>query len=194
MNQLVPISPSAVPALVTTAGDRASLRFLEFFAANIRNPHTRRAYYRAADEFLTWCANASAPSIAAVQPVHVATWIEASMRELAASSSGSRRCVTCSIGWSTAKSCRSTRRTRCAGPGTWWRRTNPGALSGRGALLDSLDTGNVAGLRDREAEQAVSYSISGVLIDWARGISRIARSRSPHASIAALLRAVFVAV
>ena len=33
------------------------MRFLEFFAANIRNPHTRRAYYRAADEFLTWCAD-----------------------------------------------------------------------------------------------------------------------------------------
>jgi hypothetical protein len=28
------------------------MRFLEFFAANIRNPHTRRAYYRAAGEFL----------------------------------------------------------------------------------------------------------------------------------------------
>jgi len=28
------------------------MRFLEFFAANIRNPHTRRAYSRAADEFL----------------------------------------------------------------------------------------------------------------------------------------------
>jgi hypothetical protein len=27
------------------------MRFLEFFAANIRNPHTRRAYGRAAEEF-----------------------------------------------------------------------------------------------------------------------------------------------
>ena len=34
-----------VPALIAAAGDRAALRFLEFFAANIRNPHTRRAYY-----------------------------------------------------------------------------------------------------------------------------------------------------
>jgi hypothetical protein len=33
-----------LPPLVATAGDRASTRFLEFFAANIRNPHTRRAY------------------------------------------------------------------------------------------------------------------------------------------------------
>ena len=53
------------------------MRFLEFFAANIRNPHTRRAYTRAAEEFLAWCASAGVPSIAAVQPVHVATWIEA---------------------------------------------------------------------------------------------------------------------
>jgi len=35
-------SMAQVPALVTAAGKRASLRFLEFFAANIRNPHTRR--------------------------------------------------------------------------------------------------------------------------------------------------------
>ena len=86
MNQLVPISSSTLPALVTAAGERASMRFLEFFAANIRNPHTRRAYARAADEFLGWCASVGVPSIAVVQPVHVATWIEAATRELAAPS------------------------------------------------------------------------------------------------------------
>jgi site-specific recombinase XerC len=72
--------------LVTAAGERASMCFLEFFAANIRNAHTRRAYYRAAEEFLTWCAPAGVRSIADVQPVHVATWIEASTRKLAAPS------------------------------------------------------------------------------------------------------------
>ena len=86
MNQLVPISSRAVPALVATAGERASIRFLEFFAANIRNPHTRRAYYRAAEEFLGWCASVGVPSITAVHPVHVAAWIEAATRELAAPS------------------------------------------------------------------------------------------------------------
>jgi hypothetical protein len=35
---------NALPALVAAAGERASTRFLEFFAANIRDPHTRRAY------------------------------------------------------------------------------------------------------------------------------------------------------
>ena len=32
-----------VPVLIAVAGDHTSIRFLEFFAANIRNPHTRRA-------------------------------------------------------------------------------------------------------------------------------------------------------
>jgi site-specific recombinase XerD len=86
MNNVLARSAFRLPALVATAGEPASTRFLEFFAANMRNPHTRRAYYRAAQEFLTWCASAGVPSIAAVQPVHVATWIEASMRELAAPS------------------------------------------------------------------------------------------------------------
>jgi hypothetical protein len=52
MNERVPITSPRLPALVTAAGERAGMRFLEFFAANIRNPHTRRAYARAAEEFL----------------------------------------------------------------------------------------------------------------------------------------------
>lgn len=75
-----------VPALIAEAGAPAGWRYVEFFAANIRNPHTRRAYYRATEEFLAWCAAAGVPSIVAVQPVHVATWIEASTRTLAAPS------------------------------------------------------------------------------------------------------------
>jgi site-specific recombinase XerC len=86
MNQLVLISSPVLPALAAAAGECALTRFLEFFAANIRNPHTRRAYARAADEFLAWCASAGVPSIGSVQPVHGATWIEAGTRELAASS------------------------------------------------------------------------------------------------------------
>jgi hypothetical protein len=91
MNQLVPITASRVPKLVAAAGARAGMRFLEFFAANIHNPHTRRAYARAADEFLAWCASAGVPSIVAVRPVHVASWIEAGTRELAAASMKQRQ-------------------------------------------------------------------------------------------------------
>jgi site-specific recombinase XerC len=86
MNQLALIASPSLPALVATSGEHASMRFLEFFAANIRNPHTRRAYARAADEFLGWCASVGVSSIVDVRPLHVNTWIEAATRELAAPS------------------------------------------------------------------------------------------------------------
>ncbi len=35
-----------VPALIACAGDQAGWRYVEFFAANIANDHTRRAYAR----------------------------------------------------------------------------------------------------------------------------------------------------
>jgi site-specific recombinase XerD len=87
MNQLAPLAASTnLPSLIVAAGENASRRFLEFFAANIRNPHTRRAYGRAVAEFLAWCEEHGARSIEAVQPLHVATWIEMQTRELAAPS------------------------------------------------------------------------------------------------------------
>lgn len=51
MNKLTPLpSPAlALPALIASADDRAQLRFIEFFAANIRNLNTRRAYALRAD-------------------------------------------------------------------------------------------------------------------------------------------------
>ncbi len=75
-----------VPMLITAAGERASLRFLEFFAGTIRNPHTRRAYARAVGAFLAWCEETGVRSIAAVQPLHVATWVEMQTRTQAAPS------------------------------------------------------------------------------------------------------------
>jgi site-specific recombinase XerC len=85
MNELARIHTALpVPPVVQAAGDPASLRFLEFFASAIRNPHTRRAYARAATDFLAWCAGAGVPSITAVQPLHVATWIERQTQTLSA--------------------------------------------------------------------------------------------------------------
>lgn len=73
-------APVSLPALVT--GTRAQLRFVEFFTANIRNPNTRRAYARATDEFLTWCAAVGVSSLAAVTSFHVSTWIELQLQRL----------------------------------------------------------------------------------------------------------------
>jgi hypothetical protein len=73
-----------VPALIAAAGEHASRRFLEFFAANIRNPHTHRAYGCAVARFIAWYEDNRVLSIAAVQPLHVAARIEMQTREHAA--------------------------------------------------------------------------------------------------------------
>src|ERR1700748_3335140 len=87
-----------VPALIAAAGDRAAHRFLEVFAANIRNPNTREAYSRAVREFLAWCDDNGVGSITEVRPLHVSAWIEKQTREHATPTVKlrSRHCAICS--------------------------------------------------------------------------------------------------
>ena len=63
--------------MVAAADAKARTRFLEFFAAYIRNPNTRRAYGRAVREFFAWCESAGVETLAAIAPMHVAAFIEA---------------------------------------------------------------------------------------------------------------------
>src|SRR4051794_41918563 len=76
MNQLATLATANAPALITAAGERAAYRFLEFFTAQIRNPHTRRAYVRAVGEFCAWLEAHGVPSIAAGGLIHVAPYVE----------------------------------------------------------------------------------------------------------------------
>src|SRR5438132_3545677 len=160
MNALTTLPPSlAVPALVAAAGEKAGMRFLEFFTANIRNPHTRRAYARAAEEFLVWCASAGVPSIGTVQPVHVATWIEATTRELAAPSVKQRlAAIRHLFDWlvtgqvvpvNPARSVRGPRHVVTSG------QTPVLDPAEARALLDSIDTSMPGRLRDRAVADAV---------------------------------------
>ena len=64
-NELVPIGPSRVlaaseelggpPAIIQAAGGAALFAWDEFFSAELRNTHTRKAYRRAVRLFLAWC-------------------------------------------------------------------------------------------------------------------------------------------
>ncbi|MBX3325628.1 MAG: tyrosine-type recombinase/integrase [Nitrospira sp.] len=74
-----------LPALFTPTPDAAK-KFVEFFTANIRNPHTRKAYTWAVSEFAAWCDRHGMLSLQAIEPVHVATYIETLQRRMAAPS------------------------------------------------------------------------------------------------------------
>ena len=70
-----PADTSIVPALIADAGEQAGWRYVEFFTANIRNPHTRRAYARACSRFFAWCEDRGL-TLATIRPFDVAAWVE----------------------------------------------------------------------------------------------------------------------
>ena len=67
---------AAIPAIVLAAGEKGAYRFLEFFAADIRNRNTRMAYYRAACTFFEWCRRKRVTNLADIGTHHVAAYIE----------------------------------------------------------------------------------------------------------------------
>ena len=69
-----PTDTYIVPALIVAAGDQAGWRYVDFFAANINNPNTRRAYARACGQFFGWCEDRGL-TLASIRPTDVAAWV-----------------------------------------------------------------------------------------------------------------------
>jgi len=65
-----------VPALIADAGEHATRRFLEFFAASIRNKNTGMAYLHAVGRIFAWCERHRVGQLADIEPLHIAAYIE----------------------------------------------------------------------------------------------------------------------
>ncbi|RFC61847.1 integrase [Fulvimarina endophytica] len=167
MNQLVAFRHSRVlPALVAAADAQAQQRFLEFFVSNIRNPNTRRAYSRGIGEFLAWCEAHGVASIAVVQPLHVAAYIEELTRERSPPTAKQRlAAIRMLFDWlvvgqvvpvNPAASVR--------GPSHSVKRGKTPVLDPSEArqLLDSIDVSTPAGLRDRALIGLMVYSFARI--------------------------------
>jgi site-specific recombinase XerD len=155
-----------LPALVTHAGEQASIRFLEFFASAIRNPHTRRAYARAAGEFMGWCAGAGVPSITAVQPLHVAAWIELQTQTLSAPTVRQRlAAIRHLFDWLvTGQIVPHNPAASVRGPSHTAKKGRTPVLEATEArlLLDSIDVTTPAGLRDRALIALMVFSFARI--------------------------------
>ena len=168
MTQLAPIAASTnLPVLIVAAGERASLRFLEFFAATIRNPHTRRAYSRAVAEFLTWCAeDAGVRELVDVEPLHVATWIEMQTKTLAAPSVKQRlAAIRHLFDWLvTGQVVATNPASSVRGPSHVVRQGKTPVLdpAEARALIDSIDATTPAGLRDRALIALMVFSFARI--------------------------------
>jgi len=166
MEQFAPLSGSTLPSMVANAGARAGIRFLEFFTAQIRNPHTRRAYARAVAEFLGWCDGVGITSLLQIQPVHVATWIELQGRTVSAPSVKQRlAAIRHLFDWLVVGQVMPTNPAASVrGPRHSVRMGKTPVLDPEEArlLLDSIDTSTPAGLRDRALIALMVYSFARI--------------------------------
>ncbi|MFN3364594.1 MAG: tyrosine-type recombinase/integrase [Allorhizobium sp.] len=153
MNQFVPLSAAALPAIVAAGDERAKLRFLEFFAVQIRNPNTRRAYLGDVEGFLTWCAGYRVHQLGEISPLHVASYIELLTRSRTAPTT--KRCLAALrklFDWLvTGQVVPSNPATSVRGPKYSQRQGKTPILAAdeARALLDSIDASTLVGLRDR---------------------------------------------
>ena len=152
-----------LPQVIVDAGPEAVARFLEFFAGRIANARTRAAYGRAVGQFLGWC-EARGLGLGAIAPLHVAAYIRTHPGSVP-----------------TVKQHLAAIRVLC----DWLvvsqvLRVNPAAavrgpkhVVTKGAtpvltpaearkLLEHIDTGTLAGLRDRALFSVMLYSFARV--------------------------------
>lgn len=64
------------PPSVFLSNKRAGERFFGFFTAHIRNRNTRRAYYKAACRFSAWCEDNGLLNLGQMKPPHIAAYVE----------------------------------------------------------------------------------------------------------------------
>jgi site-specific recombinase XerD len=166
MTAVARLAAPFLPAIVVASGDRAQLRFLEFFAASIRNANTRRAYAGAVGEFLTWCESRGVASIVAVQPLHVAAYVEALSRSRAAPTAKLRlAAIRRLFDWLVIGQVMPTNPAASVrGPAHSVKRGKTPVLAPEEAraLLDSIDISTPVGLRDRALIGLMVFSFARI--------------------------------
>lgn len=163
---LAPATGPVLPAIVAGADHATRERFFEFFAAAIRNPHTRRAYIRGTTDFLAWCADRGVTEFGQIAPLHVAGWIEMLGQKASAPTVKQRLAgVRHLFDWLVVGQIVPTNPAASVrGPAHSVRRGKTPVLAPEEArrLLDAIDVSTHAGLRDRALIGLMVYSFARV--------------------------------
>ena len=159
-------SSLAVPAAIASAGDHAARRFIEFFAATIRNKNTRLAYYHAACNFFAWLEQHGIVELVDIEPIHVAAYVETlqathskptAKQHLAA--------VRMLFDWLVVGQVLATNPAHAVrGPTHVVKRGKTPVLTAKQTrqLLDSIDVSTIVGLRDRALIAVMTYALARV--------------------------------
>jgi site-specific recombinase XerD len=155
-----------VPRVIASAGDHAARRFLEFFAATIRNKNTRMAYYRAVCQFFAWCDRHRIGEIADIEPLHVAAYIESQLATMSKPTVKQHlAAIRMLFDWLvTGQVVAVNPATSVHGPKHVVNRGKTTVLTAEQAreLLDSVDTSTVVGLRDRALISVMTFAFARI--------------------------------
>ncbi|MBV9826088.1 MAG: tyrosine-type recombinase/integrase [Alphaproteobacteria bacterium] len=175
--ELIPVAQSAprvslgssdiiLPPAIAAAGEHAMRRFLEFFAATIRNKNTRMAYYRAACSFFAWLEQHGVTELVDIEPLHVAAYVEA-LQDNAAKPTVKQHlaAVRMLFDWLVIGQILPTNPAHAVrGPKHVVRRGKTPVLNEDQArrLIDSIDTSTLVGLRDRALIGVMTYAFARI--------------------------------
>jgi integrase/recombinase XerD len=163
----VSVSGSVViPAAIAGAGEHAVRRFLEFFAATIRNKNTRTAYYRAACSFFAWLERHGVTELVDIEPLHVAAYVE-TLQETAAKPTVKQHlaAVRMLFDWLVVGQVLAVNPAHAVrGPKHVVRRGKTPVLTEEQArrLIESIDTSTVVGLRDRALIGVMTFAFARI--------------------------------
>lgn len=154
-----------IPALFAP-DQKAARHFLEFFAANIRNANTRRAYLRNVRNFAAWCGAQGFHELLDIEPIHIAAYVEQLGTRLSKPSVKQHlAALRMLFDWLVVRQVIVTNPAApVRGPKYTVRKGKTAVLTAEEAreLLDSIPTNSLIGLRDRALVATMVYAFARV--------------------------------
>jgi site-specific recombinase XerD len=161
-----PAGALVVPAMVADLGERAALRFIDFFTANIRNPNTRAAYAVAVRGFFRWLEARGVRDLGTIRTHHVSAYVELLTRSYKAPTVKQHlAAIRMLFDWLiVGQVVDNNPAAPVRGPKHVVKKGKTPILDGDEArqLLASIDTSTVVGLRDRALIALLIYSFARV--------------------------------
>lgn len=155
-----------LPAVVAASGPAASERFVEFFAATIRNRNTRDAYARAVGQFLAFAESVGCRGLSGVSTMAVSAYVERVTHERSAPTAKQHlAAIRRLFDWLViGQIVPENPAAAVRGPSHVVREGKTPVLDGDEAkrLLNSIDATTLLGLRDRALLSVMIYSFARV--------------------------------
>lgn len=161
-----PAFQALVPAIVADTHAHAAERFLEYFAATIRNGNTRAAYMNAVADFLAFAPVAGLSSLSEIRSLHVSAYVEQISERFAEQTVKQRLAALRGLfDWLARHSVLDHNPAApVRGPSYSQKRGKTPILTAAEAkrLIESIETDSLVGLRDRALIGVMVYSFARI--------------------------------